>query len=112
MKIHPAKIFEEIQELKGTGSMTAKKKLIKDNLDVPEFFKTVRYALDPFKQFFLTTVPGLTDIKRGARKKAVMKRAGVRDIFDEAPTKLPWGEQFRTMFELLDKLSSRALPPQ
>jgi DNA ligase-1 len=111
MKIHPAKILASIQDLKGTGSMTAKKQIIKDNLDVPEFVKMVRYALDPFMQFFLITVPGLIDLKRGARKKASLKRGGVRDIFDEAPSKLPWNEQFTTMFELLDKLAKRDLPP-
>lgn len=113
MKAHPAKILTDIEGLSGSGSMKAKQQVITDHLDVPEFVKVVRYAMDPFKQFYLTTVPGLVDIKRGKKAATKMAKKGVRDAFaDDADNqKLPWGQQFSTMFELLDKLASRDLPP-
>lgn len=113
MKAHPAKILGSIEELSGPGSMKVKQKILADHLDVPEFEKTVRYAMDPFKQFYLTTVPGLVDIKRGKKAATKMAKKGIRDAFadDADDKKLPWGQQFATMFKLLDRLSSRDLSP-
>lgn len=111
MKEHPAKIIASIAELEGPGSMTAKQQIIKDHLDVPEFVKVVEYAQNPFKNFYVQTVPGLAEVSAKARQNAKAARKGVKDMFDDEEEKLPWAQQFSTMFELLDKLRTRQLPP-
>lgn len=116
MKKHPAAILwpdsrnpngDSIAEQSGPGSKKKQEQIIREHLDVSEFVDTVRYALDPFKLFYLTVVPGLQEIHSAARKAATRKV----DLFDESPKKLSWSDQFKTMFELLDNLATRKLPP-
>lgn len=115
MKAHPAEIISKIAEQSGTGSRKAQEKIITEHLDVPEFVKVVEYANDPFRNFYVATVPGLSDVAAKAKQRSTMARKGVVDMFDDdddsKTTVLPWKEQFRTMFELLDNLSSRKLAP-
>ena len=110
MKKHPRAIIADIADQEGTGSMKVKKSIVEEHLDVPEFVKTVEYALNPWKQYYVTTVPGLTEVTRDARRKEKEKRTGYTDMFEDTK-KLTWSEQFATMFTLLDDLSSRKLPP-
>lgn len=105
MKLHPIEIISNIASQKGTGSRKSQEKIIKEHLDVPEFVKTVQYALDPFMNFYIKTVPGLKDIVAKHKHKSAAK-----DMFSNRKV-LTWKEQFRTMFELLDKMSTRKLAP-
>lgn len=109
MKKHPIDIITDIAGQSGTGSRKRQESIISEHLEVYEFVKVVEYALNPFKNFYIATVPGLTDIAT----KAKQRKAGQKDMFDEEDQikVLPWKEQFRTMFELLDNLSSRKLSP-
>lgn len=111
MKEHPINILTKLSDLSGPGSMTTKQQILRDYLDVPEFERTVLYAMNPFKQFFTTTVPGLSDIKSGASRTDKDAKSGHKDMFDKGHDRLGWKEQFSTMFVLLDKMATRALPP-
>ncbi len=111
MTAHPRKILDDIEKQDGPGSVKRKRAIVTDHLEVPEFVKTVEYALDPWKQFYVTTIPGLADISKDARGDEKRKKSGHRDLFEDAPAKLTWKEQFSTMFTLLDDLVSRKLPP-
>lgn len=114
MKSHPKEILTSIEKEKDTGTGSRKRmfEIIRNHLDVSEFVQTVRYAYDPFKQFFLTTVPGLANISRDARRIEKEHRKGLVDIFAEEDDE-KWEDetQFERMFALLDDLSSRKLPP-
>jgi hypothetical protein len=119
---HPSDLINELAALEGKGSKAAKRALIeeyfkgekgassRDPQDT-EFYRVVRYALDPWYNFFTVTVPGLNDIAADARKNKKLRRSGRGDMFDDSPARLPWKEQFATMFALLDKLRNRDLPP-
>lgn len=110
MKAHPIEIIEDIAQQSGTGSQKIKKQIVKDYLDVPEFVKSVTYALDPWKNFYTTTIPGLAQVASNARKHKRASLKGHSDMFDTRRV-MSWKEQFVAMFQLLDDLSSRKLPP-
>lgn len=111
MKAHPIQILESIADLEGKGSVKAKKQIITDHLDVPEFVKTIVYALDPFKQFYTVSVPGLAEIKSEASKADDEQKKGKKDLFGAPIRRLKWSEQFSTMFDLLDQMADRKLAP-
>ncbi len=108
---HPAAIIDKIANLSGTGSKKQKSDLVEQNLDNSPFVKTIQYALDPFRQFFTTTIPGLNEIAAIARRASAEHKRGYRDMFDDTPIYLDIDKQFEAMFSLLDDLSSRKLPP-
>lgn len=110
MKAHPREILAKLEEQEGAGSVAAKKKIVEDHLDVPEFVKTVEYALNPFRQYFTTTIPGLAEISSKARKDAKSAKQGMVDMFEE-DEKWTWSKQFDKMFALLDDMSSQKLSP-
>ncbi len=111
MKAHPAEIIARISELKGVGSQKSKASIIKEHLNMPEFVNLVHYALNPFKNFYVTTVPGLSEIATKARRTDKEVRTGYKDLFDDETARLPWGKQFSTMYGLLDRLANRQLAP-
>jgi DNA ligase-1 len=110
MKAHPRQILASLESQEGTGSVAAKKKIVEEHLDVPEFVKTVEYALNPFKQYYTTTIPGLAQISTKARQDDKAAKKGMQDLFEE-DEKWPWKKQFEKMFDLLDDMSSQKLPP-
>lgn len=119
MKKHPVDVLTEIESQKGAGSQKAKRLLIEDWFNDPsdprpkgerELYKVVQYALNPWWNFYVQTIPGLNEIAQNARRESKEKKLGHRDVF-AAKTKLPWKEQFATMFVLLDDLKSRKLSP-
>ena len=111
MSIHPRKVLEQLEVLSGPGSQKTKKEIIKENLSTPEFVQSVKYAYDPFMQFYTTTVPGLADVSSKARRDEKWSRKGMSDMFEDDNVKWTWQNQFNEMFILLDKLAARKLPP-
>lgn len=107
---HPVQILNQLASLEGTGSMKEKQKIVTDNKDNAHFFNVIRYALDPFKNFYLTTVEGLSSKSSSARKQEKLSRQGYKDLFEDKVI-LSVDKQFTTMFSLLDDLSSRIIPP-
>ena len=111
MKAHPMDIINQIAEKNGAGSKAIKEQIAADHLDVPEFIKVVEYALNPWKEYYVTVIPGLNELKSDARKIKDMSKKGHVNIFDKKAAKLPWKQQFDEMFKLLDDLSTRKLAP-
>lgn len=107
---HPLQILNQIASLEGTGSMKQKQQIITDNKNNIHFYNIIKYALDPFKNFYLTTVEGLASTSLQARKTEKLAKQGYKDLFEDKVT-LPVDKQFTTMFSLLDDLASRKLPP-
>lgn len=107
---HPLQILNQIASLEGTGSMKQKQQIIVDNKSNIHFYNIIKYALDPFKNFYLTTVEGLASTSSQARKTEKLAKQGYKDLFEDKVT-LSVDKQFTTMFSLLDDLASRKLPP-
>ena len=119
MKRHPIEVIEAAAAESGTGSKKRKRALLEDWFDDPadtrpredkELWKVVLYALNPWYNYYVTTVPGLNEIASDARKRAKVLKRG-RMIFDTGPKTYGQTQQFESMFELLDKLKDRKLPP-
>ena len=119
MKKHPIEVVEAAAAESGTGSKKRKRAHIEDWFDDPkdsrpreerELWKIVLYAFNPWYNYFVSTVPGLNEIASGARKRAKVRKRG-KMIFDTGPETYGQAQQFETMFELLDKLKDRKLPP-
>ena len=119
MKCHPIEVVEAVAAEAGTGSKKRKRALIEDWFNDPEdsrpreereLWRVILYALNPWYNYFVTTVPGLNEIASDARKRVKMLKRG-RMIFDTGPKTYNQTQQFEMMFELLDKLKDRKLPP-
>lgn len=120
MKRHPIEVIEEVAAQEGTGSQKRKKELIRDWFDDPndkrpvedrELYKAIFYTYNPWFNYYVQTVPGLTQIHSDAKKRGKARRSGRRNIFDTGPKTFGWTKQFDTMFQLLDDLKDRKLPP-
>ena len=79
MKTHPRNVISEIEAQKegGKGSRTRMFNIVREHIESPAFVKTVEYAYDPFRQYFLTTVAGLANISKSARQTEKEERKGV-----------------------------------
>lgn len=118
---HPADLISELEKLEGPGSVKAKKKLVLDYFQheeqdgrkptETEFYQTVKYAFDPWMNFFTTTIPGLNEVSVSAKRAEKERQGGRYDLFETTTKTLPWKQQFVTMFNLLDRMASRQLPP-
>lgn len=120
MKCHPIEILDKAGKLEGTGSKKAKVDLFKDWFNDPEdtrpvtereLYKIVEYANNPWYNYYTVTVPGLNQVVTDARRQSKEIKAGHKDIFGSNEKRLGWARQFETMFQLLDDMKSRKLPP-
>ena len=113
-------VIEDVTKAEGGGSRKAKRAFIEDWFDDPadsrpkedrELWKIIHYAYNPWFNYYTTTIPGLNELATDARRKSQQTKMGHKKIFDDGPKTLGWKDQFRTMFELLDDMKSRKLPP-
>ncbi len=120
MKSHPLKVIELCSEASGTGSRKLKKSYIEDWFDNPsdprpvhetELWKVVEYANNPWYNYYVTVVPGLSEISVDARRRSKQAKSRRQKIFETGPQVYGWTQQFDTMFKLLDDLKDRKLPP-
>ena len=108
--MHPYDIIKKAADQSGNGSVQRKKDIISAHMHDNNLIKAVKYALDPWMQFYTTTVPGLASIASKNRHKEKDLKAGIVDLFDHSGLS-PLPKQLFAMFDLLDKLSSKSLPP-
>lgn len=108
--MHPYDIIKEVSDQSGNGSQQRKKDIVSKHLSDPNLVRAVRYALDPWMQFYTTTVPGLSSVTSDNRRKEKELKAGMVDLFDNRQLS-SMTTQINSMFDLLDKMSSKSLPP-
>lgn len=121
MKRHPIEVIEDASAQEGTGSQAKKRAFIEDWFDDAtdtrpreqrELWKIAYYALNPWYNYYVVTIPGLAEVASNARKRSQNAKKG-KMIFEDqtAPEIWGWSKQFETMFKLLDDLRERRLPP-
>jgi len=120
MKRHPLRVVEDVAAQSGTGSRQRKRELIEDWFnddgdsrpnEERELWRVVVYALNPWYNYYVATVPGLTNIASTARKRSKQSKKGRMIFEDDVPKVYGLHKQFETMFQLLDDLKDRKLPP-